>query len=184
MPQDAAFCAVSCGSVLSRASQSEIHHSAKRGKMRQIEAAKSSRKVVKRIFFTTRISPPVCSTRKPCRSTSARFFFAQKRWKAVCKSCWIYCTSASHVLLFRKADMEHYIEHVITEVQCENRLSDWENKKRRQEERQIIRRQLRPDELPGWAERKRSSPSFPRLFPLGPCSRLKRNEKGRPHRSR
>ncbi|MDO5133242.1 MAG: hypothetical protein Q4D81_09705, partial [Eubacteriales bacterium] len=56
MPQDAAFCAVSCGSVLSRVSQNEIHHSAKRGKMRQIEAAKSSRKVVKRFFSTTEIS--------------------------------------------------------------------------------------------------------------------------------
>ena len=51
MPQDAAFCAVSCGSVLSRAFQNEIHRSAKRGKMRQIEAAKSSRKVVKRDFL-------------------------------------------------------------------------------------------------------------------------------------
>ncbi|MBR3431889.1 MAG: hypothetical protein IKG87_17505, partial [Clostridia bacterium] len=49
-----------------------------------------------------------------------------------------------------------HIEHVITEEQCENRLSDWENKKHRPEERQIIRRQLRPDELPGWAERKGS----------------------------
>ncbi len=55
MPQDAAFCAVLCGSILSRASQNEIHHSAKRGKMRQIEAAKSSRKVVKRDFSTTRV---------------------------------------------------------------------------------------------------------------------------------
>ena len=51
MPQDAAFCAVLCGSVLSRAFQNEIHHSAKRSKMRQIEAAKSSRKVVKRVFL-------------------------------------------------------------------------------------------------------------------------------------
>jgi hypothetical protein len=57
MPQDAAFCAVLCGSILSRASQNEIHHSAKRGKMRQIEAAKSSRKVVKRDFSTT---PNLC----------------------------------------------------------------------------------------------------------------------------
>jgi len=38
-------------SVLSRAFQNEIHHSAKRSKMRQIEAAKSSRKVVKRVFL-------------------------------------------------------------------------------------------------------------------------------------
>jgi hypothetical protein len=51
MPQDAAFCAVLCGSVLSRAFQNETHHSAKRGKMRQIEAAKSSRKVVKQDFL-------------------------------------------------------------------------------------------------------------------------------------
>jgi hypothetical protein len=56
MPQDAAFCAVLRGSNLSHASQNEIHHSAKRGKMRQIEAAKSSRKVVKRVFSTTEIS--------------------------------------------------------------------------------------------------------------------------------
>ena len=56
LPQDAAFCAVSRGSILSRASQNEIHHSAKHGKMRQIEATKSSRKVVKRDFSTTEIS--------------------------------------------------------------------------------------------------------------------------------
>ena len=56
MPQDAAFCEVSCGSILSRTPQNEINHSAKRGKMRKIEAAKSSRKVVKRDFSTTGIS--------------------------------------------------------------------------------------------------------------------------------
>ena len=32
MPQDTAFCAVSCGSVLSRAFQNETHHSAIAGK--------------------------------------------------------------------------------------------------------------------------------------------------------
>jgi hypothetical protein len=68
MPQDAAFCAVSCGSILSRAFQNEIHHSAKRGKMRQIEAAKSSRKVVKRDFSTTR---NLCPKDTICRAPRA-----------------------------------------------------------------------------------------------------------------
>ena len=125
MPQDAAFCAVSCGSVLSRAFQNEIHHSAIAGKhpmtacggtligcllnrnkraarwvrsarktlqwrvfseeraealdqsrrlrlrvMRQIEAAKSSRKVVKRGFSTT---PNLCP-----KDTISRAFRAIK----------------------------------------------------------------------------------------------------------
>ena len=73
MPQDAAFCAVSCGSVLSRASQNEIHHSAKRGKMQQIEAAKISRKVVKQKFSTTRImrSSSACCQSSHMRSDPA-----------------------------------------------------------------------------------------------------------------
>ena len=68
MPQDAAFCAVSFGSNLSRASQNEIHYSAKRGKSRQIEAAKSSRKVVKRDFSTTRNH---CSKDTICKALQA-----------------------------------------------------------------------------------------------------------------
>jgi len=82
MPQDAAFCAVSCGSILSRASQNETHHSAKRGKMRQIEAAKSSRKVVKRDFSTTRILLPVCSK---ADNQSSLFLGSNCMMAAICR---------------------------------------------------------------------------------------------------
>ena len=73
MPPYAAGCRIlrsSPRSNLSRAFQNEILHSAKRGKMRQIEAAKSSRKVVKRGFSTT---PNLCP-----KDTISRAFRAIK----------------------------------------------------------------------------------------------------------